>query len=75
MRLYEFESKQILEKYKIETPHSRVVFAPGAPDMDITAPVMLKGAVQLDGKFIDAPIVARASQIVQFDQSGHRQKE
>ena len=48
MRLLEYESKEILMKYKIPTPHGQLVTSAG--EVKIDGPVMLKAQIPSGGR-------------------------
>ena len=48
MRLLEFESKEILKKYSIDTPNSTLVSSPG--QIEISGPVLLKAQIPVGGR-------------------------
>lgn len=50
MRLLEYESKQVLQKFFIETPPSQLVIDAAASGFDLDLPVMLKAQVPIGGR-------------------------
>ena len=50
MRLLEFESKQVLRKFQMQTPLGQVVSKPDQFDLKTEFPVMLKAQVPIGGR-------------------------
>lgn len=50
MRLLEYESKQVLKKFSIETPPSQLINDTAATACDLDLPVMLKAQVPIGGR-------------------------
>lgn len=50
MRLFEFESKQVLQKYNIKIPWSQFVTDDSTLSLDVDFPVMLKAQVPIGGR-------------------------